>query len=155
LVRARKLYRVVLGPSHTLTLSKLQSVAQTLANPYVPAEWADVSSSAEPVASQPPAPQPAIPISPRSSFTRTKLYRPRSSNDVIPRTRLIERLNAGLGGNVTLVCAPAGFGKTTLLAEWARTLGRKVAWLSLDETDNELAVFVRLLTAALQAIWPV
>ncbi len=95
----------------------------------------------------------AVPAGPASSLMRTKLYRPRSRSDVIPRTRLIERLNTGLGGMVTLVCAPAGFGKTTLLTEWLETLDRPTAWLSLDENDNELAVFVHSLTAALQAIF--
>src|SRR6266581_9221393 len=88
------------------------------------------------------------------SLMRTKLYRPRSSSDVIPRARLIERLNAGLGGNVTLLSAPAGFGKTTLLVEWLETIDRPAAWLSLDDNDNELPVFVHALGAALQTIFP-
>jgi len=85
---------------------------------------------------------------------QTKLYRPRTRSDMIPRARLLERLNAGLGGKVTLVCASAGFGKTTLLAEWVQTIDRPTAWLSLDEDDNELRVFVRSLTAALQGVFP-
>jgi LuxR family maltose regulon positive regulatory protein len=96
----------------------------------------------------------AVPAGPASSLMRTKLYRPRSSSDVIPRVLLIERLNAGLGGKVTLVCAPAGFGKTTVLTEWVQTLNRPSTWLSLDENDNELAIFVYSLTAALQAVFP-
>src|SRR6266581_8279407 len=88
------------------------------------------------------------------SLVRTKLYRPRRSSDVIPRARLIERLNAALGGNVTLLSAPAGFGKTTLLVEWLQTLDRPTAWLSLDEHDNELPVFVHALAAALQTAFP-
>jgi LuxR family transcriptional regulator, maltose regulon positive regulatory protein len=94
------------------------------------------------------------PAGPASSLMRTKLYRPRSSSDVIPRARLLERLNAGLGGKVTLVSAPAGFGKTTLMTEWVQTLDRPTTWLSLDENDNELAIFVYSLTAALQAVFP-
>ncbi len=89
-----------------------------------------------------------------SSLIQTKLYRPRSGGDVIPRPHLFESLNAGLRGKVTLVCAPAGFGKTTLLAEWVQTSERPTAWLSLDENDNELAVFVHSLTAALQSVFP-
>ena len=84
----------------------------------------------------------------------TKLYRPRLGSDLISRPRLLERLNAGLGGKVTLVCAPAGFGKTTLLAAWVEAIDRPTAWLSLDENDNELASFVRSLTAALQSVFP-
>jgi LuxR family maltose regulon positive regulatory protein len=85
---------------------------------------------------------------------RTKLYRPRSSSDFIPRARLLERLNAGFGGKVTLVCAPAGFGKTTLLVEWLEAIARPTTWLSLDEHDNWLPVFVHALTAALQSVFP-
>ena len=75
-------------------------------------------------------------------------------SDLIPRPRLLERLNAGLGGKVTLVCAPAGFGKTTLLVAWVETIDRPTVWLSLDEHDDELASFVRSLTAALQNVFP-
>jgi LuxR family maltose regulon positive regulatory protein len=89
-----------------------------------------------------------------NSLMRTKLYRPRTTGDVIARVRLIERLNDGLSGKATLVCAPVGFGKTTLLAEWVQTSDRPTAWLSLDEDDNELRVFVRSLTAALQSVFP-
>ncbi len=85
---------------------------------------------------------------------RTKLYRPRSASDVITRTRLIERLNAALGCEITLVCAPAGFGKTTLLTQWLQTIDRPNAWLSLDEHDNELPVFVQSLVASLQTAFP-
>ncbi len=88
------------------------------------------------------------------SLIQTKLYRPRTRSDLIPRARLLERLNAALGGNVTLICAPAGFGKTTLLAEWLQTSDHPTVWLSLDEDDNELRVFVRSLTAALQGAFP-
>ncbi len=94
-----------------------------------------------------------IDVGPPTSLMRTKLYRPRTSSDLIPRARLIERLNATLSGNVTLISAPAGFGKTTLLVEWLQTINRPTAWLSLDEHDNELPVFVHALTAALQSVF--
>jgi LuxR family maltose regulon positive regulatory protein len=85
---------------------------------------------------------------------RTKCYRPRASSDVVSRDRLLKRLNNGLGGKITLVCAPAGFGKTTLLAEWLKSLDRQAAWLSLDERDNELPVFVHALAHSLQTLFP-
>src|SRR5207247_3783989 len=88
------------------------------------------------------------------ALMRTKLSRPRTGSDVCFRTRLIERLNAALGGEIILVCAPAGFGKTTLVAQWVQTLDRPSAWLSLDEQDNELPVFVHSLAAALQTAFP-
>ena len=63
-------------------------------------------------------------------------------------------MNAGLGGKVTLVCAPAGYGKTSLLVAWIETIDRPTVWLSLDEHDDELASFVHSLTAALQNVFP-
>jgi LuxR family maltose regulon positive regulatory protein len=63
-------------------------------------------------------------------------------------------LHAALDGEITLVCAPAGFGKTTLLAQWLQTIDQTAAWLSLDEGDNELPVFVHSLAAALQTAFP-
>jgi LuxR family maltose regulon positive regulatory protein len=100
------------------------------------------------------APKTTTHVGSPNSLLQTKLYRPRSGSHLISRARLLERLNAGLGGKVTLVCAPAGFGKTMLLAEWVQTIERPTAWLSLDEHDNELAVFVYSLTAALQTVFP-
>ncbi len=85
---------------------------------------------------------------------RTKLYHPRSASDVITRTRLLERLNGALGCEITLVCAPAGFGKTTLLTQWVQTIDRPHAWLSLDEHDNDLPIFVHAISASLQTAFP-
>jgi LuxR family maltose regulon positive regulatory protein len=84
----------------------------------------------------------------------TKLYIPPVRRDLVPRPRLIERLEEGVqrGHRLTLVSAPAGFGKTTLLSEWVATCGRPVAWLSLDSGDNDLARFLAYLIAALQTI---
>jgi ATP/maltotriose-dependent transcriptional regulator MalT len=153
--RMGKLYRVWLGPSHTLTLERLQAAAGSLAGEHALAEpTATGVSPAQPAAPTLPVPTTAATVGHLSSLMRTKLYRPRSGSDVIPRTRLIERLHAGLSGNVTLVSAPAGFGKTTLLVQWLQTIDRPTAWLSLDENDNELHVFVLSLAAALQSVFP-
>ena len=72
------------------------------------------------------------------------------------RPRLIEQLNEGLssGRKLTLISAPAGFGKTTLVSEWVAGCGRPAAWLSLDEGDNDPARFLTYLVAALQTIAP-
>ena len=99
-------------------------------------------------------PEPLTTTDSLRSLMRTKLFRPRSASDVITRTRLIERLNMALEGEITLVCAPAGFGKTTLLTQWVQTIDRPNAWLSLDEHDNELPVFVQALVASLQTAFP-
>ena len=84
----------------------------------------------------------------------TKLYIPQPRPKSVPRPRLIERLNEGLsaGRKLTLISAPAGFGKTTLVSEWVAGCGRPVAWLSLDEGDNDPARFLTYLVAALQTI---
>ncbi len=82
----------------------------------------------------------------------TKLYIPRTRPDLVPRPRLIERLNEGLHRKLTLICAPAGFGKTTLISEWVAGCKRPVAWLSLDEGDNDPIRFHAYLVAALQTI---
>ena len=86
----------------------------------------------------------------------TKLYIPPSRRRVVLRPRLIERLNEGLaaGHKVTLVSAPAGFGKSTVVAEWVAGCGRPVAWLSLDEGDSDLGRFLAYLIAALQTVAP-
>jgi LuxR family maltose regulon positive regulatory protein len=82
----------------------------------------------------------------------TKLYIPPVRPELVPRPRLVERLNAGLDGKLTLISAPAGFGKTTLLSEWAAGCGRPVAWVSLDEGDNDPARFLAYFVGALQTI---
>src|SRR4030065_1922468 len=82
----------------------------------------------------------------------TKLYIPPHRTKIVLRPRLIEQLNEGLVGKLTLISAPAGFGKTTLVSEWIASCGRPVAWLSLDEGDNEPARFLNYLIAALQTI---
>ena len=72
----------------------------------------------------------------------------------VPRHRLVEALDEGLARGLILVCAPAGFGKTALLADWARRGQRQVAWLSLDAADNDPARFWRHAVAALDQAWP-
>src|SRR6266516_1594903 len=85
----------------------------------------------------------------------TKLYIPRLRPNVVSRPRLIERLNEGLQRKLTLISAPAGFGKTTLVSEWAEGIERpraRTAWLSLDEGDNDPIGFLTYLVAALQTM---
>ena len=84
----------------------------------------------------------------------TKLYIPPHRLKVVLRPRLIERLNEGLSASrkLTLISAPAGFGKTTLVSEWLAGCRRPVAWLSLDEGDNDPTRFLTYLVAALQTI---
>jgi LuxR family maltose regulon positive regulatory protein len=82
----------------------------------------------------------------------TKLRVPPARRGLIPRPRLEDRLTEALAGELTVVSAPAGFGKTALLAEWARRSGRPVAWLSLDAGDNDPVRFWRHVAAALGGV---
>ncbi len=82
----------------------------------------------------------------------TKLYIPPPRPNLVHRPRLIEWLDAGLHGKLTLVSAPAGFGKTTLIGEWIDSCAQRVAWLSLDEEDSDPVRFLTYLVAALQTL---
>src|SRR5437870_4711585 len=82
----------------------------------------------------------------------TKLYMPPPRPKAVLRLRLLERLNEGLHRKLTLISAPAGFGKTTLVSEWVASCNRPVAWLSLDEGDNDPTRFLTYLVAALRTI---
>ncbi|MDX1417127.1 MAG: AAA family ATPase [Candidatus Promineifilaceae bacterium] len=82
----------------------------------------------------------------------TKLYVPRPRPSLVSRPRLIERLDEGLGRKLTLISAPAGFGKTTLVTEWLAGGERPYAWLSLDERDGDLTRFLSYFVAALQTL---
>jgi LuxR family maltose regulon positive regulatory protein len=84
----------------------------------------------------------------------TKLYIPPPQPKVVLRPRLIERLDEGLYRKLILISAPAGFGKTTLLSEWVAACELPVAWLSLDEGDNDPTRFLSYFVAALQTIAP-
>src|SRR5215813_1332312 len=83
----------------------------------------------------------------RDVLVATKFHVPRAG--FMPRPRLLARLAEGVGRGVTVVCTPAGFGKTTVLGDWARRSRRPAAWLSLDAGDNDPARFWRYVAAAL------
>jgi LuxR family maltose regulon positive regulatory protein len=92
----------------------------------------------------------------------TKLYIPPTRPELVPRQRLIELLNGSLHHKLTLISAPAGFGKTTLVTEWLDNLRgiskkeirteNKIAWFSVDESDNDPGWFLTYFIAALNQI---
>lgn len=84
----------------------------------------------------------------------TKLFVPSPRAEIVARPRLLDRLDANLARKLTLLSAPAGFGKSTLVGGWARGCGRPLAWLSLDDGDNDLARFLTYLVAALRTVVP-
>ena len=108
--------------------------------------------------------EPSNTIMQGASILRTKLFIPPPRRDLVPRSRLTQRLDQGLrrGHRVLLISAPAGFGKTTLVSEWVHTVGAHrdapldtpphIAWLSLDEGDNDPARFLTYVIAALRSI---
>ncbi len=89
-----------------------------------------------------------------NSLLLTKLYIPPIRTAIVPRPGLIARLNEGLAAErkLTLISAPAGFGKTTLISEWIAGCGRPVGWLSLDQSDTNPSRFFSYLIMALQLI---
>ena len=91
-----------------------------------------------------------------SPLVETKLYAPKLRRSLVARPRLSGRLRRGAESRLTLISAPAGFGKTTLLAEWLAGFGTEpsVAWLSLDESDRQPASYWTYVVTALQAAVP-
>lgn len=85
-----------------------------------------------------------------SPLLLTKFYIPPVRSALVRRDRLIEQLNQDIGSKLILICAPAGFGKTTLLNEWSRQATMPVGWLSLDEADNDPSRFWAYFVTALQ-----
>jgi LuxR family transcriptional regulator, maltose regulon positive regulatory protein len=86
------------------------------------------------------------------SILATKLYVPSPQPQVVSRPRLLARLDEGLHRKLTIVSAPAGFGKTTLVGQWVASCARPVAWVSLDAGDSDPTRFLTYLVAALQTI---
>lgn len=82
----------------------------------------------------------------------TKLHVPLSRSSLVPRPRLVEKLNQGLPGKLTLVSAPAGFGKTTLVSAWLSGCDMPAAWLSLDDEDSDPVRFLHYFIGGLQTI---
>lgn len=109
----------------------------------------------EPVDVERPLPYPfSLPKQPQaeSPLLHTKLRTPGTTATLLSRPRLTNQLHQRPNGYLTLVSAPAGFGKTTLVADWVRQQDDPVAWLTLDEQDNDPILFWRYLVAALQLV---
>ncbi|NIW44503.1 MAG: LuxR family transcriptional regulator, partial [Gammaproteobacteria bacterium] len=82
----------------------------------------------------------------------TKLYIPRSKPKLVPRPHLLARLNSITDYKLTLISASAGYGKSTLLSQWVEQTDLAVAWISLDDSDNEPEQFLSYFIKALQTI---
>ncbi|TDN91534.1 serine/threonine-protein kinase [Microbacterium sp. BK668] len=110
----------------------------------------------------PSSPTGSRPLAVASSrpLLETKVYRPEARRNAVPRPRLVKQLERAIQSSLTIVSAPAGFGKSTLLAAWlaeelpSETGDRAAAWLSLDDADNDPARFWAYVVAALRTVDP-
>jgi LuxR family maltose regulon positive regulatory protein len=154
-----------LGEYQLKDLTRPEPIYQ-LVSPDLPTDFAPLHATGTR-----PAPAPTQPL----SLLTTKLYIPPARPQLVPRPRLLARLDAGSTRKLTLISAPAGFGKTSLIAEWlaARTEGRglaaqtvasshspqssalapRVAWVSLDTDDNDVTRFWQYVIAALEMVY--
>jgi LuxR family maltose regulon positive regulatory protein len=147
--RRGKLTSLYLGKSETVTLARLQAVAQALADALVetaPDNDADVAL---------PSAQAAAQGMRSDSLTpplATKLYVPRPPLQLVRRPRLVERLQQAVERPLTLMAAPAGFGKTTLLSTWLEHASLPAAWISLERDDDDLTRFWSYVFTALARV---
>jgi len=164
--RGGRLHKSYLGRAEDLTLPRLAQVAARLAGgpPEPTREPAATRRDQYPRRQPAPALDMGLPPDtglPPDALLTTKLYMPPVRPDRVRRPRLTDRLSAGLRGPLTLIVAPAGFGKTTLLGDWRAAPPEgahddaawwPLAWLALDAGGNDLARFLRYVIAALQTL---
>ncbi|HEX6554322.1 MAG TPA: LuxR C-terminal-related transcriptional regulator [Ktedonobacteraceae bacterium] len=141
-----KLSSHYLGKSETLSLERLRAVAVALA--AAPVGTAHAGDADLPASSVPPAGDQLDPL------LASKLHPPRPRTQLVRRARLHKLLQQGMERALTLVSAPAGFGKTTLVANFLAESDTPVAWLSLEPEDNDPVRFLSYLIAALQRLDP-
>jgi ATP/maltotriose-dependent transcriptional regulator MalT len=151
-------YRTVAGRQHKLYLGKADDLTPNRLDEAAAALARRVTGAARPVGETPPTPARVLGRVSQGAaglLLATKLFVPRPRPDLVPRPRLLAHLDAGLdAGRCSLLSAPAGAGKTSLLAAWLAQLDRPVAWLTLDERDQDADQVLRYLVAALQTIAP-
>ena len=152
-----RLTKKYLGKTADLTLARLEHIAGILSaqcEAQVPHPVSPAAGTDSEVETAPP-PILAQRRNPLHSLLLTKLHVPRPRTHLVPRSRLTEQLQQGVERPLTLVSAPAGFGKTTLLSQWLAESGMPVApvaWLSLEPEDNDPTRFLSYLIAALQTL---
>ncbi|MBV9229552.1 MAG: LuxR family transcriptional regulator, partial [Chloroflexi bacterium] len=162
-----KLTKKYLGRTADLTIARLEDVAGMMqadraaaldTEPSMP-KASKGHGSSETVDADAGVPlTPRVPKStrrdPLTPLLATRLHLPHPRAQLVSRSHLVERLQEGVAGPLTLISAPAGFGKTTLLTQWRASSGIPVAWLSLESEDNEPVRFLSYLIAALQTLDP-
>ncbi|GHO59929.1 LuxR C-terminal-related transcriptional regulator [Ktedonobacter robiniae] len=152
-----KLYRVYLGKSNQLTMARLKSVAQELAQRLEQGDdkcnsWVTEKNekSAVPAALNVNKSHKIVHDRTTYHLLHTKLHIPVFQAHLVARARLVQRLNVGLRRRLILLSAAAGSGKTTSLSEWACQSSALIAWVALDKEDNDPARFWSYILAALQ-----
>lgn len=150
------LQRVYLGKAEDITLEQLQRAAARLFQ-QTDASRADARESPDaPTLRDDPLTIDAAHDGNFSThmhhqfFLETKLHIPYTHTPLVPRPRLLERLHEGASRKLTLLTAPAGFGKTALLSSWLHHMERPTAWVSLDERDNDVVRFLTYVITALE-----
>ncbi len=151
----KRILKRYLGKTANLTLERLEQVAGELSGAHVPEPRAPhstppASRAQMPAALSDAARQAEQPV----LLLATKLATPRVPATLVVRERLLSDLDGALAHRLTLLSAAAGWGKTTLLSLWASTHPHQVAWLSLDELDNDLTRFWVAAIAALRTCLP-
>lgn len=157
-----------LGRSTDVTLTRLEAIAADLHEATKPSVGVGAAqrsnkSSTAPLPEHPPrnqqsadwVPPPPTEVPQRSLLLlTTKLHVPQPHARLLSRPHLIERLQAGLARSLTLIAAPAGFGKTTALASWVQRAQRPIAWVSLDAGENDPVQFWTYALTALEEVHP-
>ncbi len=152
--RGGKLSKIYLGKSEALTPERLEQACARLAgqtplmhssNKSNSMAWVATLNSPAPTATSTDGAESAL-----SFLPLTKVNPPAFPRKLVARPRLVQRMNA----HVTLLTAPSGFGKSTLLNEWRQSCGMPIAWVSLDADDNHPLRFWSTVVAALQTIYP-
>jgi LuxR family maltose regulon positive regulatory protein len=162
--RGRKTVKKYLGRTIDLTIASLEEAARALNSVETSLETNSSSETVEPALSSKTVSstehhESASRTPPSLPLLVPKLRLPRLRSSLVLRERLLEQLDAGLERKITLLSAPAGFGKTTLVSQWLADRSKRgnlspVAWVSLDEGDNDPARFWRYLITACQAFQP-
>jgi LuxR family maltose regulon positive regulatory protein len=155
LTTGEHLTKKYLGKSADLSLAQLEYIAGTLgaqSETSIPPLISSAAARTDGEMDAAPRPLLAQQDNPLHPLLSTKLHVPRPRVRLIHRAHLVERLQHGVERALTLVSAPAGFGKTTLLAQWFMESGIPVAWLSLEAEDNDPTRFLSYLIAALQTL---
>ncbi|GHO79906.1 helix-turn-helix transcriptional regulator [Ktedonobacter sp. SOSP1-85] len=157
--QGKRVVKKYAGRPADLTIARLEELALAIQADPIQRESVQLPSASHPSPSLPPQTAPSALLS-QAPLLLPKLRPPRPTASLLSRRRLLERLDEGLSRKLTLLLAPAGYGKTTLVSEWIAARDTRdgssplVAWIALDEGDNDPIRFWRYLIVACQTFQP-